>query len=415
MAQGPDHLNLSTLPEASRADGWSARLADLGLTAISDGKAALTGTLSVLPLASGVRLGRLVAPPQEIGPAVTRSRPAPLLAVLTLRSRGVLSMDGQVQYFAQNDIAVLDLGNDWCLRWSGDAKAILLEVPHDAASARLGRQRPSRPLVLGRSIAADVARSMLTVLGGQFDTLTQQDLAISEGALLDVICNAISCEADFEDGLMTPVQVAHFQRVAAAIDARLMMPELSLRDVAGLAGLSPRYVQRLFQLHGDSFSRHIRQKRLARSRADLLDMSQNSVGISQIAHRWGFASASHFSRSFRDAFGISPRELREDSRHATLPYAFRGNPGKAAEPAPADRAHQPSRTTSDPAAGLPEPAAGDGTSADFILPARADTVHWGHISRTIPPVLYVPSGSVVRVETLTQHGGDDYARFVNFR
>ncbi|WP_158272287.1 helix-turn-helix domain-containing protein [Rhodovulum kholense] len=56
---------------------------------------------------------------------------------------------------------------------------------------------------------------------------------------------------------------------------------------------------------GDSFSRHIRQKRLGRSRADLLDMSQNGVGIAQIAHRWGFAGAAHFSLSFHDAFGIS--------------------------------------------------------------------------------------------------------------
>ncbi|MDY6860602.1 MAG: hypothetical protein SWN98_14830, partial [Pseudomonadota bacterium] len=31
--------------------------------------------------------------------------------------------------------------------------------------------------------------------------------------------------------------------------------------------------------------------------------------------------------------------------------------------------------------------------ADFLLPARADTVHWGYISRAIPPVLYVPSGA----------------------
>lgn len=412
MTQGPAHLNLSTLPEASRADSWSAALADLGLTGHSDAQTMLNGTLSVLPLASGVRLGRLVAPPQEISPAVSRARPSPLLVVLTLRSRGEVSMDGHVQYFAQNDIAVLDQGSDWRLQWSGDAKAILLEIPHDAVSARLGRQRPNRPLVLGSSIPSDMARSMLTVLGAQFDTLTPQDLAAGEGALLDVVCSAIAREAEFDDAAMTSVQVAHFQRVAASIDTRLMMPDLSLSHVAALAGLSPRYVQRLFELRGDSFSRYVRQKRLARSRADLLDMSQDSVGISQIAHRWGFASASHFSRSFREAFGISPSEMREDNRHAPLPYAFRGSPGVAADLAAGVRARPPGPKPADPAAGLPEPTPGDGISADFILPARADTVHWGHISRSILPVLYVPSGSVVRVETLTQHGGDDYARFI---
>ncbi|WP_424930879.1 acetamidase/formamidase family protein [Amaricoccus macauensis] len=411
-AQGPDHLDLSTLPEASRAEGWGSWLAELGLTAMADGNVALTGMLGLIQVASGVRLGRLVAPAQEIRPSGTRTRPAPLLVVLTLRSRGVLSRDGHVQYFAQNDLAVLDQGSEWRLRWSGDAKAIILEIPDDAISARLGRQRPRQPLVLGSSIAADMARSMLSVLGAQFDTLTQPDLAASEGALLDQICSAITSEADLDDGTMTPVQVAHYRRVAAAIDSRLNMPDLSLSDVAGTAGLSPRYVQRLFELQGDSFSRYVRQKRLERSRAALLDMSQNAVSIAQIAHRWGFASASHFSRSFRDAFGLSPRELREDNRLAPLPYAFRGSPGNAARPPTDTRIRQPAQRSVADETGLPEPAPGSDNTADFVLPARADTVHWGHISRSNPPVLFVPSGSVVRVETLTQHGGDDFARFI---
>ncbi|SNS31895.1 transcriptional regulator, AraC family [Tropicimonas sediminicola] len=412
MAHGPDHLDLSTLPEASRADAWRTGLAELGLSAASGDNAALTGVLGVRKLASGMRLGRLTGPAQEIHASPPRSRPAPLLAILTLRSRGVLSSEGHVQYFAQNDLAVFDQGTEWFLRWTGDARAILLEFPHESVSTRLGRHRPGRPLVLGSSVAADMARSMLSVLGAQFDTLTQQDLAASEGTLLDAICSAIVRETDCDDGSMTPVQVAHFRRVAAAIDTRLAMPDLSLADVSAMAGLSPRYVQRLFELHGDSFTRYIRQKRLLRSRADLLDISQNAVSIAQIAHRWGFASASHFSRSFRDAFGISPREMREDNRHAPLPYAFRGNPGEVSHPDRANRTRQPAREPADLVGGLPGPALGNDNSADFVLPARADTVHWGHFSRSIPPVLYVPSGSVVRVETLTQHGGDDYARFI---
>lgn len=412
MAQGPDYLDLSTLPEAARADGWRTRLAELGLTSRLDGNAALTGTLSVMQFASGLRIGRLVAPAQEIRPSGKRSSPAPFLVILTLRSRGVLSLERHVQYFAQNDLAVLDQGNDWRLRWFADARAILLELPHETVSTRLGRQRPSLPMVLGSSIAVDMVRSMLAVLEAQFDTLAQDDLAACEGALLDSICSAVLRETEFEDKSMTPVQAAHFRRVTTAIDTRLKMADLSLADVAELVGLSPRYVQRLLELHGDSFSHFVRRKRLERSRADLLDMSQNAVSIAQIAHRWGFASASHFSRSFRDAFGISPRELREDSRGGPLPYAFRGDPGIARKTHADNTSPKRAPAALDPATGLPEPAASRDKSTDFVLPARIDTIHWGHISRAIPPVLYVPSGSVIRVETLTQHCGDDYARFV---
>ncbi|RAP43375.1 hypothetical protein BYZ73_01315 [Rhodovulum viride] len=74
-----------------------ARLAEFGLTAAPAGTAALTGTLSVLRLPVGLRLARRVAPAQEIRPGAVRSRSGALLAVLTLRSRGVLSVGSRVQ------------------------------------------------------------------------------------------------------------------------------------------------------------------------------------------------------------------------------------------------------------------------------------------------------------------------------
>ncbi|RAP43374.1 hypothetical protein BYZ73_01305 [Rhodovulum viride] len=81
-------------------------------------------------------------------------------------------------------------------------------------------------------------------------------------------------------------------------------------------------------------------------------------------------------------------------------------------PFAAIRARPPAAPATDLPDPDPDPAPGDGCPVDFVLPARAGTVHRGHIGRSLPPVLHVPSGAVVRVETLTRHGGDDYTRFV---
>ncbi|TDX32558.1 acetamidase/formamidase family protein [Rhodovulum visakhapatnamense] len=121
---------------------------------------------------------------------------------------------------------MLDPGVDRCLRRSGDARAVLLDLPPDCVSTRLGRQRLARPLVPGGSVAANRTRTVLSVLGAQFGALTPQDLAASEGTLLDVLCGALLQEADFDDGRMTPVQVMHFRRVTAATDTRLAMQDL---------------------------------------------------------------------------------------------------------------------------------------------------------------------------------------------
>lgn len=45
MAQGPDHLDLSTLPEASRAEGWRARLSVLGLAHVVEGNLGVHATV----------------------------------------------------------------------------------------------------------------------------------------------------------------------------------------------------------------------------------------------------------------------------------------------------------------------------------------------------------------------------------
>jgi acetamidase/formamidase len=47
-----------------------------------------------------------------------------------------------------------------------------------------------------------------------------------------------------------------------------------------------------------------------------------------------------------------------------------------------------------------------------VLPATAETVHWGYFSRSLKPVLSVASGDFVTIETLTHHAYDDHARMI---
>ncbi|MBU2866515.1 acetamidase/formamidase family protein [Pacificibacter marinus] len=412
MIVSPKHLDLSTFPEDSKAESWREALAELGLRPASEEPIPSTGLLSVIEAGNGLRIARLIGPAQVIRPIPNPRRLAPLLLVLTLRSRGRLSADGQVKSFAQNDLAVVNQGQDWRLRWFDNTKVILLELPHEVITRRLGHQKPKLPLVLGNSIATDMVRAMLTILGTQLDDLNQSNLSISETALVDLICSALSDEADFAETTFTQVQVAHFQRVSMTVDEHLSRHELSIAEVAKQVGLSVRYVQRLFELNGVSFSRYVRRKRLERSRSDLMDLTKMSLGVAQIAHSWGFSNSAHFSRAFRDEFGISPRELRDASRDTPLSYTFRGHPGNMSAPLLITPSRRVSQGQFEPNADLPVPAPGNDNTIDFVLPVRADTVHWGHISKANQPALFVPSDSVVKIETLTQHGGDDYARFI---
>jgi acetamidase/formamidase len=47
-----------------------------------------------------------------------------------------------------------------------------------------------------------------------------------------------------------------------------------------------------------------------------------------------------------------------------------------------------------------------------MIPATAETVHWGYFSKSLRPVLTVDSGDFITIETLTHHAYDDHARMI---
>jgi len=99
-------------------------------------------------------------------------------------------------------------------------------------------------------------------------------------------------------------------RIREFIEEHLMDPDLSPQSIARAHHISVRYLHKLFQNDGTTVSQWIRQRRLDLCREELGRMSNRRLPVAAVAHRWGFTSASHFSRVFRDAYGMSPSAWR---------------------------------------------------------------------------------------------------------
>lgn len=83
---------------------------------------------------------------------------------------------------------------------------------------------------------------------------------------------------------------------------------ISLDDLAQYVGVSRRQLERLFQKHLKCVpSRYYLELRLNRARQLLL---QTNLSIIDVSLACGFVSAPHFSKCYRDFFGIPPREER---------------------------------------------------------------------------------------------------------
>lgn len=101
-------------------------------------------------------------------------------------------------------------------------------------------------------------------------------------------------------------------RATAHILAHLADPDLRPDHVAQAVGLSLRQLHRIFADGDWTVERWIWHQRLERCAQDL--RRDPRTRIAEIAFRWGFSDAAHFSRAFRAAFGLSPRAYRLGGR-----------------------------------------------------------------------------------------------------
>jgi len=91
-------------------------------------------------------------------------------------------------------------------------------------------------------------------------------------------------------------------------------PELGPQSIAAAFRFSPRYLHRLFNEFDITVADWIKRRRLFRSRTELEDAGLDGQSITQIAMKNGFGDGSHFSRTFRAEFGVSPREHRYEAK-----------------------------------------------------------------------------------------------------
>jgi AraC-like DNA-binding protein len=92
--------------------------------------------------------------------------------------------------------------------------------------------------------------------------------------------------------------------------------DLSSEIVAGRHGISARYVRKLFEQDGTSFTHFLLAERLTRVSRLLRDPRHAHQTIAQVAHGSGFNDISYFNRVFRRHFGATPSDFREGAREA---------------------------------------------------------------------------------------------------
>ena len=96
------------------------------------------------------------------------------------------------------------------------------------------------------------------------------------------------------------------------VRTHLQDPLLGPASIARAYSMSVRALHALFEDADTSVAGLVRSERLARCMEDL--QRPNGGSVTDIAFRWGFCDAAHFSRVFKREFSATPSEIRQTAR-----------------------------------------------------------------------------------------------------
>lgn len=136
--------------------------------------------------------------------------------------------------------------------------------------------------------------------------------------ILDLVALCLGASRDAEGiasqrGLAT----ARLDAIKADTLALITEPDLRIATMASRHHVSERYIQKLFEDSGATFTDFVREHRLMMAWRALRDPVNHWRKVSDIASSAGFSDISYFNRAFRVRFNKTPSDCRQDAISAT--------------------------------------------------------------------------------------------------
>ncbi|MFJ7271400.1 helix-turn-helix domain-containing protein [Streptomyces sp. NPDC099050] len=216
----------------------------------------------------------------------------------------------------------------------GQGEAIVLQMPRPAVALRADRV----DRLLARSLAADrgsgaILADFLRTLLTHGPRCRPEELRGMGAIALDLATACLARQlGDLGEAPAEARAQETLQRIHRFIDNNLGDPRLTPQMIADRHSMSLRGLYALFADQPRSVAARIRESRLERAHADLTRGGTRGRPVQAIAARWGFSSATAFSRAFREAYGITPTEHRAASPASPAATPGRELPGSC-EPA----------------------------------------------------------------------------------
>lgn len=228
---------------------------------------------------------------------------------LQLRGHSMVRQDGREARLAPGQFVFLDTKRPASVRPLGPFEQMTICLPPEVIPKTLERTRDytARTCRVDTELTGVVVPYLATLPGllQRLDTPVAERLA---GTAVALVTAAIEQMLTNRLPGAYSSHAVQLERAKSYITIHAAETTLTPSGVAAALGISLRALQALFAEEQDTPSDYIWHCRLKRARAALASQRVESIGT--IALVSGFSDFAHFSRRFKAAYGMSPREFR---------------------------------------------------------------------------------------------------------
>lgn len=259
---------------------------------------------------------RLASPAQAAPPIVLPARDESFLLGIQRNGRATVQQHGRAAHLAPGDMAMYSNAETYLLDLPGGSEQIVLVLP-------AGPLRSACPGIDGLTATALTSTQPLVTLLGlmadshfdtPYDVLPPQAAAHAARALIDTAAGCLLAFQGQAEARRSNLSRYHLDRIRQHTLAHLDDTDLSVAKVGAALGLSAAHIHRLFADEAQTFSAWLWESRLQACHLALRQPSMARRSIATIALQYGFAHATHFSRTYRSRFGMTASAWRAGAR-----------------------------------------------------------------------------------------------------
>ncbi|MDF3283592.1 helix-turn-helix domain-containing protein [Gordonia sp. N1V] len=246
---------------------------------------------------------------------IRRADPGVIKVALQLSGHSTVSQAGREAELGPGDLAVYDTSRRYELALADSFDILVAVIPRETLRINDSEldDGVARTITSCTGVGA-LLRPMLCALREQSlgeESMAPQGMS-AQSLVTDAVADLVSAclrAAVPDTGIGAGDTVLMSARTY--IEGHLGDPFLTPAAVAAHHHVSLRYLQKLFAQDGDTVAGFIRRLRLERCRGDLADPLQIHRSVGAICAANGLVEAAHFSRIFKSAYGMSPRQYRD--------------------------------------------------------------------------------------------------------